>query len=175
MLLSNPERIAIETVAAALEPPPALDLLDWAERNIVFDDGPFPGPYSRALFPFFDEVLRALGPDNPCRIVSMSASAQVGKTALATIFALGSMTASRGSFMVVHPTQDNAIRWSKMKLAPMIRSTRDRARDFPAARQRSAGVDPVPGTQGRAGPTFDHGREQPGQPEPSHNRRAGPR
>ena len=70
MLLSNPERIAIETVAAALEPPPALDLLDWAERNIAFDDGPFPGPYSRALFPFFDEVLRALGPDDSCRIVS---------------------------------------------------------------------------------------------------------
>ena len=61
MLLSNLERIAIETVAAALEPPPALDLLDWAERTIVFDDGPFPGPYSRALFPFFDEVLRASG------------------------------------------------------------------------------------------------------------------
>jgi len=86
MLLANPERLAIETVAAALEPPPALDLLAWAERNIVFDDGPFPGPYSRALFPFFDEVLRALGPDDPCRFVSMSASAQVGKTALATIF-----------------------------------------------------------------------------------------
>ncbi len=123
MLLANPERIAIETVAAALQPPPALDLLDWAERNIVFDDGPFPGPFSRVLFPFFDAVLRALGPDDPCRIVSLSASAQVGKTALATIFALGSMTASRGSFMVVHPTENNAIRWSKMKLAPMMRAT----------------------------------------------------
>ena len=44
MLLSNPERLAIETAAAALEPPPVLDLLDWAERNIVFDDGPLPGP-----------------------------------------------------------------------------------------------------------------------------------
>ena len=123
MLLANPERLAIETVAAALEPPPALDLLAWAERNIVFDDGPFPGPYSRVLFPFFDEVLRALGPDDPCRFVSMSASAQVGKTALATIFTLAQMTASRGSIMVVHPTEDNAIRWARMKLAPLMKST----------------------------------------------------
>jgi len=123
MLLANPERIAFETVAAALEPPPALDLLVWAERNIVFDDGPFRGPYSRVLFPFFDEVLRALGPDDPCRFVTMTASAQVGKTALATVFALGSMAAGRGSFMVVHPTEDNAIRWARMKLAPMMKST----------------------------------------------------
>ena len=123
MLLSNVERLAVESVAAALAPPPVLDLLAWAERNIVFDDGPFRGPYSRTLFPFFDEVLRALGPDDPCRLVTMTASAQVGKTALATIFALAQMSAARGSFMVVHPTEDNAIRWARMKLAPLMKST----------------------------------------------------
>ncbi len=131
MLLANAERLGLEVVAAALEPPPPIDYLRWAEQNITFDDGPFPGPYSRALFPFFDEVLRALGPDDPCRFVTMSASAQVGKTALATIFALGSMTNARGSFLVVHPTQDNAVRWSKMKLAPMMRSTKIVAEQFP--------------------------------------------
>jgi phage terminase large subunit GpA-like protein len=123
MLLANAERLAVEAVAAALEPPPILDLLAWAERNIVFDDGPFRGPYSRALFPFFDEVLRALSPADPCRYVSMMASAQVGKTALAAIATLGWMSTSRGSFMVVHPTEDNAIRWARMKLSPLIKST----------------------------------------------------
>jgi phage terminase large subunit GpA-like protein len=123
MLLANAERLAVESVAAALEPPPALDLVTWAERNIVFEDGPFPGPYSRALFPFFDEVLRASGPSDACRFVSVMASAQVGKTALATIFILANMAASRGSFMCVHPTEDNAVRWAKMKLGPMMKST----------------------------------------------------
>ena len=132
MLLSNVERLAVESVAAALAPPPVLDLLAWAERNIVFDDGPFRGPYSRTLFPFFDEVLRALGPDDPCRLVTMTASAQVGKTALATNFALAQMSAARGSFMVVHPTEDNAIRWARMKLAPPDEIDGDRARAFPA-------------------------------------------
>ena len=61
----------------------------------------------------------------------MVSSAQVGKTALATIFALASITASRGSFLFCHPTQDNALRWSKMKLAPMMKSTAIVREQFP--------------------------------------------
>jgi phage terminase large subunit GpA-like protein len=131
MLLGNAERLAAEAVAAVLEPPPTLDLLAWAERNITFDDGPFKGPYSRALFPFFDEVLRALSPADPCRHVSLISSAQVGKTSLANIFLLALMATSRGSFLCVHPTQDNAVRWSKMKFSPAIRSTPIVREQFP--------------------------------------------
>jgi phage terminase large subunit GpA-like protein len=123
MLLASAERLAVEAAAAALEPPPTLDLLSWAERNIVFDDGPFKGPYNRALFPFFDEVLLALSPSDPCRDVTMAASAQVGKTGLATIAVLGWAATSRGSFLIVHPTEENAIRWARMKLLPLIKST----------------------------------------------------
>jgi phage terminase large subunit GpA-like protein len=123
MLLANARRLAIEAVSAALEPPPTLDLLEWAERNIIFDDGPFKGPFNRQLFPFFDEPLRALSPSDPCRNVTMAASAQVGKTAMATIATLGWASTSRGSFMIVHPTEDNAIRWVRMKLAPLMKST----------------------------------------------------
>jgi hypothetical protein len=83
-LLSNAERLPVESVPAALEPPPSLDLLACAQANIVFDDGPFQGRYFRTLFPFLDEVLRALGPDDPCRFVTMTASVQVGKTPLVT-------------------------------------------------------------------------------------------
>jgi len=111
MLVANARRLALETIAAALEPPPPVDLLAWAEHNVVFSDGPFPGGYSRQLFPFFDEVLKALGPEHPCRFVSLCASAQVGKTVLATIFALGTLSSSRGAFLFCHPTQDKALRW----------------------------------------------------------------
>jgi phage terminase large subunit GpA-like protein len=131
MLIANAQRLGLETVAAALEPPPPVDLLAWAERNIVFDDGPFPGRYSRQLFPFFDEVLKALGPDDPARFVTLCGSAQVGKTVLGLIFALGSMTVSRGSFLYVHPTSDNALRWSKMKLSVMMKSTAVVREQFP--------------------------------------------
>lgn len=122
-LLANAERLGLETIASALEPPASVDLLAWAERNIVFDDGPFRGPYNRALFPFFSEVLKALSPEDPCRFVTLTASAQVGKTTLANIFCLASICLGRGSFLYVHPSNDNALRWSKMKLGPLMRST----------------------------------------------------
>jgi phage terminase large subunit GpA-like protein len=123
MLIANAQRLALDVVASALEPPAEIDYLAFAEQHVTFDDGPFPGPYSRSLFPFFDEVLRALGPRDPCRYVTLMSSAQVGKTALANIFCLGSITLGRGSFLFVHPTADNAIRFAKMKLLPMMRTT----------------------------------------------------
>jgi phage terminase large subunit GpA-like protein len=123
VMLANPARIAREVVGAALKPPPPIDYLAWAERNVVIDEGSFPGPYNRNLFPYFDEILRALSPDDPCRYVTLMGSAQVGKTTLANVFTLGSMTTGRGTFLYAHPTDDNARRWSKMKLAPMMRST----------------------------------------------------
>ena len=86
--ISNAERLAMEATALALEPPPPVDFVEWAETNIVFTDreSPFPGPYNRTLFPYFDEVFRALGPDDPCRTVTVLGSAQVGKTVVANIF-----------------------------------------------------------------------------------------
>jgi Phage terminase large subunit (GpA) len=121
--IANPERLALETIAAALEPAAPIDYLAWAEENIVFDDGPFQGPYNPALFPYFNEILRALSPDDPCRFVTFIGSARVGKTTIGNIFALGAMTMGRGSFLYIHPTEDNARRWSRMKLSPLMRST----------------------------------------------------
>jgi phage terminase large subunit GpA-like protein len=131
MLIANAQRLALETIAAALEPPAEIDYLAFAEQYVTFDDGPFIGPYSRALFPFFDEILRALGPGDPCRYVTMVSSAQVGKTTLANIFCLGSITLGQGSFLYAHPTQENSLRWSKMKLAPMMKSIAIVREQFP--------------------------------------------
>ena len=131
MLIANARRLGLETVVAALEPPPPISYLDWAESNISFGEGQFPGPYNRNAFPFWDGVLQALGPDDPCRTVTLMASAQVGKTVLGEIFCLATLAQSRGSFLVVHPTIENALRWSKMKLAPMMRSTTAVRAQFP--------------------------------------------
>jgi phage terminase large subunit GpA-like protein len=122
MLLANPERLALEVLADALEPPSEIDLLAFAEQHVTFTEGPFPGPYSRQLAPYFDEILRALGPRDPCRYFTMMSSAQCGKTSLAQIFCLGSIALGRGSFLFAHPTSENAIRFAKMKLLPMMRS-----------------------------------------------------
>ena len=64
---ANAERLALDAAALALEPPPPVDYVRWAERNIAFTEreSPFPGPYNRTTFPYFDEPLRALSASRP--------------------------------------------------------------------------------------------------------------
>lgn len=112
-------------MSGAFRPPPPVDYSRWASDNISFSDreSPFPGPYNETLFPYFAEVLKALGPDDPCRTVSLAKSAQIGGTIVANIFTLGSLEMDPCDFLYVHPTEDNARRWSKLKLAPMLKSS----------------------------------------------------
>lgn len=131
--VANAERIASLTLADLLPPPPPVDFAKWAVENIVFSkrEGPFEGPYNRNLFGYFDEILKALSPDDPCRVVTIKKSAQLGGTVLANIFCGGSMDMDPGDFLFVHPTEDNASRWSKMKLVPFIKSTTALSAIFP--------------------------------------------
>ncbi len=123
--LGNAEKIAQGTLAEVLQPPPPVDYLGWAERNIVFSkrESPFEGPYNQALFGFFDEIYRAVSPDDPCRTVTVMGSAQTGKTVVGNVFCGGSLEMDPGDFLYVHPTEDNAARWSKLKFMPFVRST----------------------------------------------------
>lgn len=125
LTVANAERVAYQTTADIMEPPPPVDYVHWAEENIVFSkrESQFEGPYNRQLFGYFDEVLRALSPDDPCRLVTLKKSAQLGGTVLANVFTGGSMDMDPGDFLYVHPTDDNATRWSKLKLSPFIKGT----------------------------------------------------
>lgn len=133
LAIANAERLVMEAMAAAIEPPPQVDYVRWAEQNIVFTkrESPFPGPYNRELFPYFDEILRALSPDDPCRIVTLMGSAQIGKTVVGNVFVGGSMDMDPCDFLFTHPTDQNAMRWSKLKLLPMLRGTSSLNRIFP--------------------------------------------
>lgn len=122
---ADAERVRFEVMAEAWAPPPPVDYLKWAEENISFSEreSAYPGPYNRDLFPYFDEILRALSPDDPCRVVTLKKSAQLGGTVVANIFTGGSIAMDPGDFLYVHPTEPNAQRWSKMKLSPMLKGT----------------------------------------------------
>jgi phage terminase large subunit GpA-like protein len=123
--IANAERIVALAAARAWEPPPPIDYLKFAEEHIVFSprESQFPGPYNRRTFPYFDEILRALSPDDPCRYVTLKCSAQIGKTAMLNIFIGGTMVMDPCDFLVVHPTEENARRWSKLKLRLLLRGT----------------------------------------------------
>lgn len=131
--VTSAEWMAHDVLADVIDPPPPVDYLTWAEENIVFSsrESPLPGPYNRERFSYFDEILRALSPDDPCRVVTLSKSAQLGGTVLANIFTGGSMEMDPGDFLYVHPTDENARRWSKMKLSPMLKGTTALRKIFP--------------------------------------------
>jgi phage terminase large subunit GpA-like protein len=131
--VANAERLAALTLADVLMPPPPVDYVAWAENNIVFTEreSPYPGPYNRDIFGYFDEILGALSPDDPCRVVTLQGSAQIGKTVVANVFCGGSLEMDPADFLYTHPTEDNASRWSKMKLMPFIRGTTALTAIFP--------------------------------------------
>jgi len=138
--LANAARITRNAIAEVWLPPPQIDYEKWAVENIVFTerDGDFPGPYNPVLFPFFGEILVALSPEDQCRIVTLHKSAQLGGTVIANVFLLGSQALDPGDLMYIHPTEDNATRWSKMKLKPMLREVISLRRVFPE-RSRDGG------------------------------------
>jgi phage terminase large subunit GpA-like protein len=138
--VANGEWLAAKVLADVLQPPPPVDLEKWAIENVSFSEreSPFPGPYNPDLFPYFSELLFALGPDDPCRIVTNMKSAQLGGTVLANIFSMGSLDLDPGDVLYVHPTEDNGRRWSRMKLQPMIRGNK-RLRDLFPQKARDGG------------------------------------
>ncbi|MBG1232982.1 phage terminase large subunit family protein [Aestuariivirga litoralis] len=138
--LSNARYVALMAAARVVKPAEAVDYAAWAPANIVFSkrESAFPGPYNPDLFPFFTEILKAFGPDDPCRVITLHKSAQLGGTVLANVFTLGTQAMDPCDFLYVHPTDDNAVRWSKLKLKPMLRSTPSVARLFPE-RSRDGG------------------------------------
>ncbi len=131
--IANAWKVALLSAAAVIAPPPPVDYEAWAIDNLTFSEreSQMPGRYNPELFPFFAGIFHALSPEDPCRIVSWAKGAQLGGTALATIFTLGSLAMDPCDFLFVHPTEDNAKRWSRLKLAPMMRSTPVIDRAFP--------------------------------------------
>ena len=114
--LANPERLALEASADVLEPPPPVDMLAFAEDNIRFGaESPFPGPYDRTKFPFFNFLLELLGPEHPARVITFRKSAQVGGTVVAMIFLAAMLVLDPCPFLYVHPSEVNAKSWAQTK------------------------------------------------------------
>jgi phage terminase large subunit GpA-like protein len=79
--IANAERLAMEAAARVFEPPPVVDYVEWAKDNIIFSDreSPYPGPFNVERFPHVAPILAALSPEDPCRVVTLAGSAQIGR------------------------------------------------------------------------------------------------
>jgi phage terminase large subunit GpA-like protein len=138
--LANPERVAREVLAKAWEPPPPVDFTEWARANVVFGgESQIKGPYDPDKFPWNEEILEALTPDHPARVVSLKGSAQVGKTVIAQAFTGGSLDMDPTPFLYCHPSEQNALRWVKQKWKSFVRGTTALSRLFMIDKSRDGG------------------------------------
>jgi len=138
-LLVDPARLAASVTEAVMRPPPPPDFNAWAEANVVFgNESPIPGPYRRATFPPAERILEVLGPEDPARVVTVMGSAQIVKTTIGQIFVAASMDLEPCEMLYVHPTHDNAVRWSRGKWSQMRRQSAALKRMFGEVKTRDS-------------------------------------
>jgi len=113
--------LVVAAAISALQPDPPIDLVDWAEANLVVPDGPFKGEkWKRENAPYLVPVLEALSPDDPCVEVTLRANSQIGKS-LIGIGWLGAMVDQfPAEAMLVSPTVNAARGFEKEKLKPAL-------------------------------------------------------
>lgn len=122
--LADAAALSFDVMADVFTPPPPIDLERWASDNVVFgNESEFKGPYNPRLFPFFSRILAVLSPEHPCREVSLKKSAQIGGTILAMVFTGSYMDLSPRPLLYTHPTDGNAVRWSKTKWKKFLLGT----------------------------------------------------
>ena len=137
--LSDPRLTTLAVIESVMTPPPPADFNAWAEDHIVFGrESPFPGPYRRDTIPPAARILECLGPDHPARTVTLMASAQLMKTTIAQVFVGASMDVDPCDMGYVHPTHDNAIRWSRRKWKVMRKQSKALSRIFGEQKSRDS-------------------------------------
>ena len=124
--LANPGRMALEAMASALIIP-RRSIISAGRSKTSSSTRAFPGPYNRNLFPYFDEIFARCRPTIPAAL-SPSPDPPRWQDHDRQRFHLRHDGDGQGTFLYAHPTEDNARRWSKIKLPPMAAASRRCAR-----------------------------------------------
>jgi phage terminase large subunit GpA-like protein len=105
-----------------LRPPDVADVADWADRYRVLDrrSASLAGRWQTERAPYLREPMRWLSSSDPCRVVVLKWSAQLGKTEILLNWIGYTVHCAPAPILAVQPTVDLTQSWSKDRLAPMI-------------------------------------------------------
>ena len=106
-------------------PEPRLTVSDWADAHRVLGNraGNAPVHWRTETTPYLKEIMDALGPRSPGRRVVFMKGSQLGGTEAGNNWLGYVMHHSPGPILVVRPTVDEARRFSRQRLDPMIATT----------------------------------------------------
>ena len=133
--------VSLTAIAAALRPPPALTVTEWADahRRLPSKGASEPGQWRTSRVPFLAEIMDCLSDSHPSKRVVFVKSAQVGGTECGLNWVGWHIGTRMAPMLCVQPTLDMAERWSKQRLAPMIEDTQHLRSKIAPARQRDSG------------------------------------
>ncbi len=130
-----------EAFAAGLRPAPNLLIGQWADqyRELSKISSSEDGRYRTARTPFLAEIMECLSPASPVRKVVFRKPAQIGGTEVGNNWCGYVVDCVGGAMLIVQPTVEMAKRWSRQRLAPMLRDTEKLAGKVRDARSRDSG------------------------------------
>lgn len=113
---------AIRPAIKHFKPPEDLTVSEWADkyRRLSPENSAEAGPWRTARTPYLKEPMDAFT-DPKVRKIVMVAASQVGKSELELNIIGYIIDQDPGSILYVHPTLDDARKFSRLRIAPMLR------------------------------------------------------
>ena len=107
------------------KPPQDLTVTEWADkyRRLSPEASAESGPWHTARTPYLKDVMDAFTDPKVRRIV-MAAASQVGKTEMELNIIAYIIDQDPGSILYIHPTLEDARKFSRLRIAPMIRDNK---------------------------------------------------
>lgn len=105
-------------------PPADLTVSEWAEKNRVLsrENSAEAGPWRNARTPYLVDIMDAFT-DPKVRKITVVASSQVGKSELELNIIGYIIDQDPSSILYIQPTVDDAKKFSRLRIAPMIRDS----------------------------------------------------
>lgn len=124
-----------------LKPPPNLKIWEWADRyrRLSGVASAEEGRFRIARTPYLREIMESLGPASPIERVVFRKAAQLGATETGNNWVGYCVDTLGGAILCVQPTVEMAKRWSKQRLAPLIRDTPRITAKVKESRSRDSG------------------------------------
>ena len=113
----------MEATYAALRPPAAKSVSEWADQNRILDGSTTaePGRWKTSRAPYQKEIMDAFTEEGVWQIVIMSSS-QVGKSEIELNILGYIIDVDPGPTLYIQPDEDSAEDYSKRRIAPMIQA-----------------------------------------------------
>ena len=121
-------------------PPADLTVSEWAEAHRVLsrENSAEAGPWRNARTPYLVDIMDAFT-DPKVEKISLVASSQVGKSELELNIIGYIIDQDPGSILYIQPTVDDAKKFSRLRIAPMIRDSATLRRKVADIKSRDSG------------------------------------